>query len=285
VAKIERACHRAAAGVEPPVILRVGQHHLLERFGVVVVALDVELKELELVAAEARCAQARHEDRVHARHDAFGAEREERAAGGRLVAEAERQVLAHEVLRVDLELGVLGRGDVEGIAQEAAEQLRVPALGGASTALLPEILRELGAEVVVIAVRHHRGDEASEAARIQLVLRKYVFQIALIETAILKQLEQAVVPHRMLVAELVELVEKGCDPRGLVDHHDTSHRNGCHASIANSVAMYESRLVFNRRGEWCQSIQFSARTQRLRCAALRDQKMTSLIGRTFMPAG
>jgi hypothetical protein len=60
-----------------------------------------------------------------------------------------------------------------------------------------------------------------------LVLRKYVFEIAFIETAILEQLEQSVVPQRMLIAELVKLVEQGCDPRGLVDHHHTSRRR-CH---------------------------------------------------------
>jgi hypothetical protein len=197
-AEVERVIDRLGAGLEPARPRGVRQHHVLERDRVLVVARDVDVEELEVALGEPGGDQAFAHRGVHAGDHALGAERQERGARDRPRLDRVVEVVAHELAGRRAVADRRQVGDVEPGGQEAAKDLRVAALGLAAAALFPQVLRQLGAEQVVVAIGHHRRDEPGEARRVQVVLREYISQIVAGQRTVGERRHQRAAPERVL---------------------------------------------------------------------------------------
>src|SRR5262245_5262987 len=125
----------------------------------------MRVKEFEFIVIDAGSAQTFDKNRVHPRDDTLGAERQERGAFHRMRFQAKVEILAYEVV------GEIRKVDCpevyrESLAQESAEQFRVPLFGAGAAAFFPEILGKPRPVIVIIAVGHQSRQITSEVLRI-----------------------------------------------------------------------------------------------------------------------
>jgi len=74
----------------------------------------------------------------------------------------------------------------------------------AAAALLPQVLRQLGAVQIVLGAGHHGGDQPGEARRVEMILREHIPDIIARQRALRERSEQPAVPERMLDLQRVQ---------------------------------------------------------------------------------
>src|SRR5262249_10465965 len=149
--------------VVPFGLIGIREHHLFQGGRVLIVALHVDVKELELAVVDAGLLQAVDKNRVHSRHYTLRSKGQKRAGGHWSGFQAEVQILANEPQSA---VEVLYRVQVDRkcLLQKLAEQLCVPSIRVGAASLLPQVFGEPRAVVVVIAVGHEGSNVTSEVS-------------------------------------------------------------------------------------------------------------------------
>src|SRR5262249_40472515 len=137
-------------------------------------------------------------------------QRQEGAARRGVRSQAELEVLPDEEASAVAEIDVLDV-DAQPFAEEATEDLRVPALRRRPAALLPDVLRQAGAVQVVLAPGHQRGEKAGEALGIKVVLGEEDAKILSGQRPRGRGAEEPAVPELVLRLRDVKVLDHGVE--------------------------------------------------------------------------